>query len=184
VAHNRNAFISMTQCAEHVQFQLPNEQTRVGYLMDAIGCNDAPLQAAMALVRNDTGPTGKMNNFEDTASFLLPHCPVAKKRIAGSKHDIANISDINATDDKESGRRHPRKVSARLAFISVSMDSRSIRNYRTSRRKSSESTVMLWRAMERVRSYRKATPPNPIPNLQSKLPRLWQRKSISESRTE
>jgi len=45
-----------------------------------------------------------MNNFEDTASFLLPHCPVAKKRNAGSKRDIANISDINATDDKGSGR--------------------------------------------------------------------------------
>jgi len=76
----------MTQCAEHVAFQLPNEQTCVYYLMNAIGCNnDAPFQAAMALVQNDNGPTGKMNNFEDTASFLLPHCPVAKKRTSGSK---------------------------------------------------------------------------------------------------
>ena len=102
VGQHRNAYISMTQCAEHVQFQLPNEQTRVGYLMDAIGCNDAPLQAAMALVRNDPA---KMNSFEETASFLLPHCPVAKKRTAGSKRDIANISDLNASDEKGSDKQ-------------------------------------------------------------------------------
>jgi len=84
VAQHGNAYISMTQCAEHVTFQLPNEQTRVS-LMDAIECNNAPLQAAMALVQNDNGPTGKMNKFEDTASFLLPHCPVAKKRTSGSR---------------------------------------------------------------------------------------------------
>jgi hypothetical protein len=104
VAQHRNAFITMTQCAEYVSFQLPNEQTRVTYLMDAIECNDAPLQAAMALVRNDNGTTGKMNDFEATASFLLPHCPVAKKRTSGSKREIANISDLHVHDDQKPAR--------------------------------------------------------------------------------
>ena len=45
IAQHRNAFISMEQCAEHVAFQLPNERTRVAYLLDGIQCNDAPLQA-------------------------------------------------------------------------------------------------------------------------------------------
>jgi flagellar hook-basal body complex protein FliE len=93
VASHRNAHVSMTQCAQHVDFQLPNELTRVTYLLDAIECNDAPLQAAMALVRNDTGPEGKMNSFEDTASFLLPHDPVAKKRDTG-RRTYASISSL------------------------------------------------------------------------------------------
>jgi hypothetical protein len=99
IAQHRNAYVSMTQCADHVNYQLPNEGTRVTYLLDAIECNDAPLQAAMALVRNDTGLTGKMNDFEATASFILPHCPVAKKRTTGGtrRPDVANVSDATAS---------------------------------------------------------------------------------------
>jgi hypothetical protein len=61
----------MQQCADHVVFQLPNEHTRVTYLLDDIQCNDAaPLQAAMALVRNDTEEGEKMNDFEVTGRRL------------------------------------------------------------------------------------------------------------------
>lgn len=81
----------MTQCATHVNYQLPNENTRVTYLLDAIDCADAPLQAAMALVRNDTEPHGKMNDFEATAAFILPHDPVAKKR-STAKRPHAEVS--------------------------------------------------------------------------------------------
>jgi hypothetical protein len=98
IAQHRNAYVSMQQCAEHVAFQLPNEHTRVTYLLDGIQCNDAPLQAAMALVRNDTDPTGKMNDFEATASYLLPHDPVSKKRTAGAKRGVAEISDTSGIE--------------------------------------------------------------------------------------
>ena len=98
VAQHRNAFVSMSQCADHVAFQLPNELTRVTYLLDAIECNNAPLQAAMALVRNDNGPTGKLNDFEATASFLLPHDPVAKKRTSTGKRPAAEISDASGSE--------------------------------------------------------------------------------------
>jgi flagellar hook-basal body complex protein FliE len=103
VASHRNAHVSMTQCAQHVDFQLPNELTRVTYLLDAIECNDAPLQAAMALVRNDTGPEGKMNSFEDTASFLLPHDPVAKKRDTGRRTYASILSLQLKTGSGETG---------------------------------------------------------------------------------
>jgi hypothetical protein len=56
IAQHRNAYVSMRQCVEHITFQLPNERTRVAYLLDAIQCNDPGLQAAMAQVCTDTDP--------------------------------------------------------------------------------------------------------------------------------
>jgi hypothetical protein len=88
----------MQQCAEHVDYQLPNEHSRVGYLLDAIQSTDPSLQAAMALVRNDTGADGKCNNFEATASYLLPHDPVAKKRTAKRPHGDVTTADVSAVD--------------------------------------------------------------------------------------
>lgn len=100
IGSHRFAYVSMCQCAQHVNFQLPNETTRVTFLLNGIECNDAPLQAAMALVRNDTGPTGMMNDFEATAAFILPHDPVAKKRNETGKRGPAgaNISDVTGDD--------------------------------------------------------------------------------------
>jgi hypothetical protein len=96
IAQHRNAYVSMRQSAEHVTFQLPNERTRVTYLLDAIQNSDPGLQAAMAQVRTDTDPnTGRMNNFEATASYLLPYDPVSKKRAAGAKRGLASISDAS-----------------------------------------------------------------------------------------
>ena len=54
----------MSACAEHVQYQLPNEYSRVGFLLDAIQCADAGLQAAMASVKTDNGLNGLRNNFD------------------------------------------------------------------------------------------------------------------------
>ena len=85
IALHRNAYISMQQCSEHFMFQFPNEQTRVTYLLDGISCNDVPLQASLDLVCNDTALTGKMNNFEDTAAFILPHNPMARRRTSSNK---------------------------------------------------------------------------------------------------
>jgi hypothetical protein len=48
----------MEACAEHVQYQLPNQHSRVGFLLDAIQNNNAGLQAAIASVRTDDGPHG------------------------------------------------------------------------------------------------------------------------------
>lgn len=96
VGQHRNAYVTLSQCQTHVQYQLPNENTRVTHLLDNIECHDPPLQAAMALVRNDTDVDGKMNDFEATASFILPHDPVAKKRsTASSKRPAADISEAD-----------------------------------------------------------------------------------------
>jgi hypothetical protein len=48
----------------------------------------------MASVRTDNGPEGMRNNFETTASHLLPYDPVARKRIATHKRDNLLISGV------------------------------------------------------------------------------------------
>jgi hypothetical protein len=91
ISQHRNAYVSMEACAEHVQYQLPNQHSRVGFLLDAIQNNDAGLQAAIASVRTDDGPHGKRNDFEAAATHLLPYNPVAKKRLSGTKRGAGII---------------------------------------------------------------------------------------------
>ena len=101
IAQHRNAFVSMQACAEHIPYQLPNGRSQVGFLLDAIQCSDASLQAAMASIRTNDRPDGMRNDFEQSAAHLLPYDPVAKKHAAGSsKRGSAEASAVSyeATD--------------------------------------------------------------------------------------
>jgi hypothetical protein len=89
--------LRMEAFAEHVQYQLPNQHPRVGFLLDAIQNNDAGLQAAIGSVRTDDGPTGKRNDFEAAATHFLPYDPVAKKRLSGTKREAGMISSVMDT---------------------------------------------------------------------------------------
>ena len=85
----------MSPCsAEHVQYQLPNEHSRVGFLLEVIQCSAPGLQAAMASIKTDNGLEGMRNNIEATAAHLLPYDPVAKKRSSGQKRGSAQISSV------------------------------------------------------------------------------------------
>ena len=77
-----------------MQYQLPNEHSRVGFLLEAIQCSDPGLQAAMASINTDNGVEGMRNNFEATAAHLLPYDPVAKMRSSGQKRGSAQISSV------------------------------------------------------------------------------------------
>jgi hypothetical protein len=78
-AKHRNAFISLETCALHVDYQLPNERTRVKYLLDSIrGCNDPGVQARIANIEGDDSANGKRNQFEDSVTHLLPADPVVE----------------------------------------------------------------------------------------------------------
>ena len=56
----------MSACTEHIQYQLPNEHSHVGFLLEAIQCSHAGLQDAMVNIKTDNGPTDMQNNFEVT----------------------------------------------------------------------------------------------------------------------
>lgn len=59
VQQHRQAYVSLQACSQHVEFQLPNEHTGVGYILDAIENADPGLQAAMARILDDKGEHGK-----------------------------------------------------------------------------------------------------------------------------
>ena len=88
----------MTQCAQYVEFQLPNEYNRVGFLLNSIQYFDPKLQAAMANVDGDTGAGGKRSDFEAAASFLLPKNPIATRLQENQKRPNATISDTTANN--------------------------------------------------------------------------------------
>ena len=94
ISQHRNAYVSMQASAEHVQYQLPNKHSRVGFLLEATQCSDPGLQAAMASIKTDNGPEGMRINFEATAANLLPNDPVAKKRSSGQKRGSPQISSV------------------------------------------------------------------------------------------
>jgi hypothetical protein len=100
ISQHRNAFVSLQACAEYVEYQLPNEHSRVSFLLDAIQTSDAGLQAAMAAIKSDDKVDGKRSNFEATASYLLPYDPVAKKKSTfdDRKRGAASISGVEGDD--------------------------------------------------------------------------------------
>jgi hypothetical protein len=99
IALHHNAFVFMQAAAEHVTYQLPNEHSRVGYLMEGIQCIDAGLQAALASIKTDNDPDSLPNNFEASASHLLPYDPVQRKRsVTQGKRGSADISDVTGGD--------------------------------------------------------------------------------------
>ena len=69
--------MQMQEAALHVAFQLPNEHSRVGYLIENIVNSDPDLRAAIAQVRVDRD--GMRKDFEGTVTYLLPVDPFFKK---------------------------------------------------------------------------------------------------------
>ena len=98
VQQHRNAYVSMEACNAHVQYQLPNEHTRVGYFLDALESQHPPLLAAMANIEEENGDTGKIINFDNSVAYIIPKDPVLKRRSTeNNKRTQAQISDTNAT---------------------------------------------------------------------------------------
>jgi len=75
---HQNTFVFMQAYAQHVAYQIPNEHSGVGYMLDVIKNNDVKLQAALANIEDDTGPSGKHDDFEKAAAHMLPKDPVLK----------------------------------------------------------------------------------------------------------
>ena len=95
ISQHRSKYQQLEEASQHVQFQVPNEHTRVGYLIDSIDNADAALQAAIASVRQNSNDT--RDNFEKAAAILLPVDPF-EKTVAGKKSISFNVSALGASN--------------------------------------------------------------------------------------
>ena len=98
---HRTAYVQLEEASIHVNFQLPTEHTRVGYLIDNIQNNDPDLRAALASIRINTN--NMREDFEAAVTFMLPVCPYAKHRSSnGNEKRGAQVSDATLLGKKHS----------------------------------------------------------------------------------
>jgi len=97
VSNHRNAYTQLAAAGMHVPHQLPNERSRVAYLLKSIESNDPTLLAAVANINSDTDVPSLQDNFERAAALIQAACPV-EKRISGNKraHISAFSSDTSS----------------------------------------------------------------------------------------
>ena len=90
------AFIMLTECAEHHPVNVPNEHSRVTHLMESIQSTDPTVLAALAAVRQDEND--KRVNFENSFAYLVVVCLVEAKLAKKGKVSFqADISGTSAT---------------------------------------------------------------------------------------
>ena len=65
---HQSDFVSLLEASDHVSHQLPNNRTRVGYLIDSITSTNVDVVAALASIRMDD--TGRREYFEEASIFL------------------------------------------------------------------------------------------------------------------
>ena len=93
-SYHRSKHAQLVEAAEHVNFQVPNEHTRVTYIIDNIEHQDADLRAAIAQVRTDA--RGTRSDFEKSVAILLPVDPFVKT--AANKPKVSfEVSSTSAT---------------------------------------------------------------------------------------
>ena len=118
LAKHRASYHTLQRCADHVQIELPNERTRVGYLLENIDCSDKDVTTALSHIRLDDSVTGMRSDFERSVAFLLPTDPVKKKR--GAKRDAGRISSTTAASPGDGGGKEKGKKKARFKSTSGS----------------------------------------------------------------
>ncbi len=90
------AYITLTECAEHIPVEIPNDRAQVTYLLDSFKMIDPSVLAAMAAVRQDDAD--KCINFENEFTFLAPSCPVLAK--AAKKGRVSFEANVSSTGGK------------------------------------------------------------------------------------
>ncbi len=97
---HRHAWMTLTECAEHIPVDMPNYCARATYLMDLLKTVDPTVLAAIAAVRQDEAD--KLVNFENTFAYGVPVCPVTAKN-AKKTGKVAFKASVLGTSGKTQG---------------------------------------------------------------------------------
>jgi hypothetical protein len=113
-----HAWITLTECAEHIPVDMPNDHARVAYLMDLLKTVGPTVLAAIAAVHQDEAD--KCVNFENMFAYLVPVCPVTAKT-AKKTGKVAFDASVLGTSGKTQGglgggNANPGKVSTGVAL--------------------------------------------------------------------
>ncbi|CAJ1966195.1 unnamed protein product [Cylindrotheca closterium] len=100
IGGHRNAHQALLTASQHVEYQIPNEHTRIGYLLWALHTTDPGLHATIANIEGNEDPNGPRYSFEECARLLQLADPVAKK----NKRSHAQISDTTVTIDESANQ--------------------------------------------------------------------------------
>ena len=99
-SQHRAKFQQLEEASQHLNFQLPNEHTRVGYLLNNIQNSDPALQAALASIRQDKD--GLRNKFEDAVAILIPVDPFVQNKAhkRTTSYEISSVVTNNGRGSK------------------------------------------------------------------------------------
>ena len=70
---HRSSLVALEEASEHAQHQIPEERTRVTYVLNSIECKDPEVLSAVSAVRQND--PGMRDDFKSAACFLQPTCP-------------------------------------------------------------------------------------------------------------
>ncbi len=90
------AYITLTECTEHIPVEIPNDWARVTYLLNSFKMIDPSVLTAMAAVRQDYADI--RINFKNAFIFLAPSCPVLVK--ATKKGRVSFEANVSGTGGK------------------------------------------------------------------------------------
>ena len=80
---------------DHIQCVVPDECSRVGYLLENVSGEFSKIMAAMAFIRLVDTATGMRNYFDKSVAYLLP---ISERKNKGpKKRSHGRISQVIAT---------------------------------------------------------------------------------------
>ena len=98
LAKHREAQNDMIRASHHVAFEVPNEGTRVRKLLQSLQCNDTRIISAKTAILADE--TGKKNDFEATANFLMIAAPPTRQE--NENRRVSSVREFQGTANKGS----------------------------------------------------------------------------------
>ena len=92
---HRDSYNDMVRAQDHVQYEVPNERTRVGRLLKSV---QADYMASVAAAKTTIEASNTMReNFEEAADFLVLNAPVPKP--SQTSHRISSVYGNDADGD-------------------------------------------------------------------------------------
>ena len=166
ISKHREAHNEMVRASDYINYEVPNEHTRVGRLMKSLTSRDANIVAAVTHIH---GSTALRDNFEDAADFILltapnnGNAPDRSQRVSavGSRKS----SDKSAGKGPKTGvelRYHSKKEYRKLSRE----EKKELGEYRSSRNENSDESNSKIAALEQVVKKLEAT----ISSLSSRPP--------------